>query len=160
MPSDAADAAPQAWQGLGARCPSAKKLELGVGMALGHVSKGLARARSPRARQGHGAPGQCHRMPRMPRPRSRPRPGAPMPCEPKVALGVGMALRHVSKGLARARSPRARQGHGAPGQCHRMPRMPRPRSRPMFLRVWPEPDLQEPGRGMELQLCHVSQRLP
>ena len=124
MPSDAAPLAGHGWAWLGAMVPSVPKLALGVGMASRHVFKSLARARSQGAWQGHGPPGQCHRMPRgWPRPWSAPKAwGAMVQSVPKVALGVGMAFRHVFKSLARARSQGAWQGHGPPGQCHRMPR--------------------------------------
>ena len=96
-----------------------------------------------------------------------------VPSVPKLALGVGLAFRHVFKSLARARSQGAWQGHGPPGQCPSdaaplaghgwawlgamVPSVPKvgPRGWPclldMFLRVWLEPDLKEPGRGMDLQ---------
>ena len=114
MPSDAAPLAGHGWAWLGAMVPSVPKLALGVGIAFRHVFKSLARARSQGAWQGHGPPGQCHRMPR------------PWP---------GMA------------------GHGWAPWCQVFRSWPLGLAWPldMFLRVWLEPDLKEPGRGMDLQ---------
>ena len=98
-----------------------------------------------------------------------------VPSVAKLALGVGIAFRNVFKSLARARSQGAWQGHGPPGQCpsdaaplaaamaraHGMGRDGAKCAKgcprgwhgllDMFLRVWLEPDLKEPGRGMDLQ---------